>query len=200
MENTQVNTRLLINLREGIVEAEGGEEFVRSVYDDFKERVSKPVVFPLSEPKQLSAVGSAPEQEEVHEQPKKRARKSRGSETGKARAAEYKPEFNAQLNLADLENFYDGFEPANSSEKILIFAIFLRDKLGVVPCAANDIYSCFFMLKHKTKTPEAFVQAFRDTQHRTHFIEFVSPQHVKITIAGDNHFNQKLKRKGAATE
>ena len=39
-----MNTRLVINLREGIIEAEGEEGFVRSVYEDFKGRVDIPPV------------------------------------------------------------------------------------------------------------------------------------------------------------
>lgn len=38
-----MDTKLLINLHEGIVEVVGSEEFVRSVYDDFKDKISDDV-------------------------------------------------------------------------------------------------------------------------------------------------------------
>ena len=173
VESTEVNTKLVINLRDGIIEAEGAEEFVRSVYDDFKEQINKTVVLQRAPKPLLEAPTDVPEQSE--NELKKKTRKSRSTDGGKPKASDYKPAFNSKLDLRDLEQFYDRFEPENNFEKILIFAVFLRDNLNTVPCTADDIYSCYFVLKHKTKIPVAFVQAFRDAQHRTHYIEFVSP-------------------------
>ena len=40
----QKPTKLMINIKEGIIQAEGDKSFVRDVYNDFKEVVSKRVV------------------------------------------------------------------------------------------------------------------------------------------------------------
>jgi hypothetical protein len=132
--------------------------------------------------------------------PAVKRRKAASADAEKARTGEYKPKFNSALNLGELASFYDTWAPANNSEKILVFATFIRDRLEVAPCSADDIYTCFFTLKSKTKTPEAFVQAFRDAHNKTHFIDFVSLQEIRITIAGDNHFNAKLQSEKGSTK
>lgn len=199
MEKANMNTKLAINLVEGTVEVEGTEEFVRFVYEDFKEHLSKKV-----------AVRSASTPPLEHEQasvrlitdqsPTPKKRKAGSGDSGKSRAAgAYKPKFNTALDLTGLEQFFDDWNPENNFEKILVFAVFLRDALNIAPCTADDIYTCFATLnrKGKTKVPEAFAQAFRDAQSRTHYIEVKSMQEIHITIPGDNRFNEKkLSKKG----
>ena len=41
MESDIKPSKLTINLRDGIVQAEGDEKFVRDVYNDFKEQVTR---------------------------------------------------------------------------------------------------------------------------------------------------------------
>jgi hypothetical protein len=108
--------------------------------------------------------------------------------------------FNSTLDLSGLAAYYGQYEPANHSEKILIFATFLRNVIKVQSITANDIFTCYQELKGVTKTPEAFLQAFRDTQNKTHFIDYISPVDIQITIAGNNYFNLKMKKKSAADE
>jgi hypothetical protein len=198
MENLGV-AKLLINLRDGILDVQGSEDFVRSIYQDFKEQVAKSAIAVRAPVAALSA--AVQEMPESGEQSPRRRKVARAStQNDKSKATEYKPSFNPQLNLNGLEEWYGRFEPANYSEKILLFAIFLRDHLNARPCNADDIFTCFQTLRSLTKTPEAFVQAFRDAQSRTHFIEYLSPENIEVTIAGENHFNHKLKRKEGASK
>jgi hypothetical protein len=196
-----MNTKLAINIREGTVEVEGDEAFVRSIYQDFKEHIGKLVALQPAAPKllELPPERAAIANETGQVQKSRAARRAGSAVIKKATAVEYKPAFNKDIDLSGLDSFYDAFGPSNHPEKILMFAIFLREKLKVTPCTADHIFTCYFTLKTKTKTPTAFVQAFRDAQGRFHYIEFVSPQDIQITIAGDNYFNEKLKRmKGSA--
>jgi hypothetical protein len=121
-------------------------------------------------------------------------RKSSRSDGDKQRTAEYRPKFRSDLNLGELEVAYDAFNPRTHAEKILVFGVFLRERFGIAPCTADDIYTCYVTMKGKTETPEAFVQAFRDTQNKAHYIDFLSPREIKITIAGDNYYNKKLQQ------
>jgi hypothetical protein len=197
MEKGDMTTRLVINLREGVVEVEGGEEFVRSIYDDFKERVSRPTLLPAVPPKQLTTdLRTGEDDDEGRSSRRKAAKKSTSADTKKAKAVDYKPTFNSKLDISGLETFQDQFVFANNSERILAFAIFLRDQLGIAPCSADDIFTCFFTLKHKCEVPEAFLQSFRTAKHRTHFIDYSSFEAIEVTIAGDNHF-KRLKKAGA---
>jgi hypothetical protein len=196
MEELAVNTKLVINMSEGTVQVEGTEEFVRFVYQDFKENLSKNVGPRQALPALEQATKTPPLLTDQTVTPKKRSRKTGSSDGPIPRAAAAsKPKFNTALDLSALEQFFDDWKPENNFDKILVFAVFLRDQLEVAPCSADDIYTCFATLnrKGKTKVPEAFAQAIRDTQGRTHFIDYKTMQAIDITIAGDNHFNEKKK-------
>ena len=197
-----MNTKLTINLRDGILDVDGSEEFVRIIYEDFKGEVSKRLPLATGVPRQIEAspltpVEPAPDAEVM---PKKQARAKRTAATGdgqKARTGKYKPAFQPNLNLKELPKFYDELNPQNSAEKILIFTAFLKERLNMESCTADDIYTCFFTVRDRTKIPEAFAQAFHNTQSRTHFIQVNSLQDISVTIPGSNHFEEMKKRKVA---
>jgi hypothetical protein len=187
-------TKLLINLKEGIVQVEGAEEFVRDVYNDFKERVSKPVVIPSTTPARLE---QQPEDIEGSTAPIKtggpRRSASGAGKTG-GDASNYKPKFNNDLNLADLPQYYEKYAPSGHNEIILVFAAFMRDKMGKAPCTADDVYTCYFTMRAETKIPTAFVQAFRNCQTRTHYIKYTSLTEIEVAIPGDNFLAAKSKQ------
>jgi hypothetical protein len=196
-----VNTKLAINLSEGTVQVEGDEAFVRFIYQDFKESLSKHVVIrPVPAP--ASPLENRAEQRLLTNETKNRVKRPATSkkapngdgETSRS-AAPYKPKFNSKLNLAGLAEFYDELEPENNTEKIVVFAVFLRDRLQMERCSADDIYTCFFTLKAKTKIPEAFPQAFKDAKRRTHLIDFELIDSIEVTIAGDNWLSERQKKR-----
>lgn len=203
-----MNARLSINLSEGTVEAEGSEEFVRFIYQDFKESLSRHVVRPLTErPSEHTALPPQPallsdQSKEPQKRPSRNpAKTAKTKDSKKQRNADYKPTFNKDLDLTGLDTFYDEFKPEKHAEKILLFAIFFRDRLRIEPCSANDIFTCYFALQTRTTAPTAFVQAFYDAQRKTHFIDFASLTEIRVTIAGNNFFNEVLtKRKGGAAK
>lgn len=186
-----MDTKLVVNFVERSVQVEGTEEFVRFVYQDFKDHLAEHAAGQL--PTKILVRGADSEQiAEEKDTPRKKSNRTNKGDNDKPKAAEYKPRFISDINLASLDEFYDAWKPTNNSEKILLFAVFLRDRLQIAPCNADQIYTCFFTLKGKTKTPVAFAQAFHNAKSRTHFIEFDSLQKIIITIAGDNHFNERL--------
>lgn len=195
-------TKLAINLTDGTIQVEGTEEFVRFIYQDFRDSLSKQVVVrPL--PAQTLEHDSQPAllTDETKSRKKRAPRKASSNSNGeKPRPILYKPTFNAKLDLATLEQHFDEWQPENNYEKILVCAVFLRDKLGLAPCSADDIYTCFHTLsrKGKTKVPAAFKQAFVDCQNRTHYIDYKFLQEIHITIPGDNCFNEKKRKQQEA--
>jgi hypothetical protein len=190
-----MNTRLIINLTQGLLEVEGSEDFVRSIYQDFREQVSAAAALKSVSLKPVEQIEAPTSVLEDSRRPTKQRRQN--SPEAKSKTAEYKPTFK-NLNLAGLAEFYAKINPANHSEKILCFAIFLRDNLKISPCSPDDIYTCYFTLKSETKTPEAFQQAFITAKNRTHFIEIEWPTKIDVTIAGDNFYNDKLRKAGTA--
>lgn len=198
---TIMNTKLTINLRDGILDVDGSEEFVRTVYEDFKGEVAKRLPLAADAQRQIEAAPLTliePIAGTTEVKPKKQPHAKRATATGegqKARTGKYKPTFDPNLDLNGLVEFYDELKPMNAAEKILIFAVFLKERLKIVPCTADQIFTCFFTVKDRTKIPEAFEQAFRDTQSRTHFIQVTSLQDITVTIPGSNHFVEMKKRK-----
>ena len=188
-----MSTKLHIDLSQGVIDVEGNESFVKSIYDDFREEALKnfsPSTKPdqtTPPPPQTPAGGGAGGKKK-----KARAKKTSG---GKTKSSDYKPKFKSDMDLSGLEGFYDQFLPKSHSEKILIFAQFLGEQLKTKPLTADDIFSCYFTLKGKTATPEAFVQALRDAQSRKGYIKIDSLTDISVSIAGNNHFNQVLTRK-----
>jgi hypothetical protein len=189
------NTKLAINLTEGTVHVEGEEAFVRSVYEDFKVYLGKQLSNRPAIVTVKAQEGAAQITDETTRRKTRANRKSGRSESAKPRTADYKPKFRADLNLSKLDSAYDAFNPRNHPERILLFAVFLREHLQMATCTADDIYTCYSTMKAKTETPEAFVQAFRDAQSKGHYIDFNSPQDIRITIVGDNHYNKKIQQK-----
>ena len=182
-----MNSKLAINLLAGTIEAEGSEEFVRFVYSDFKNSIGKQLTSHRIPQEPIASIvkDALPAIPFNEKKPRQKP-----NSVPKARAAEYRPTFNTKINLAGLDEFYDSWKPNSHAEKILLFATFLRDNLKIEPCSADDVYSCYSVMKAKTKTPQAFKQAFFDTR-KAHYIEFEALEQISITIAGDNHFNQK---------
>ena len=141
-----MNTKLAINLKEGTVQVEGDEAFVRFIYEDFKVSLSKHVALRTTQPPPLDQTAERPllatgDSERIK---KSLPRKKGGSgDNEKTRIAQTKPKYNAKLDLTRLPEFYDEWKPNGNSEKILVFAVFLRDHLRIAPCSADDIFTCF---------------------------------------------------------
>ena len=193
-----MNAKLHINLLQGVLEVEGDEKFVQSIYQDFKSHLPKQSATRNAE-RRANEPAEIIDHESSSSHERRRRRGTRRTGDGEtAKIADYAPKLNSNLDLKDLRKFYGQFDPKNHSEKILIFAVFLRDSLKIVPCSADDVYTCYRELKDITKIPEAFVQAIRDAQNKAGAIDFVSQTEIKITIAGENYFTQKLKRKELA--
>jgi hypothetical protein len=184
----------------GVIELEGGDDLIREIYADISEKL-KESLGRQSAPE----VTSSPAYDEAFKRhsndsddkkSKTPVKKPTRAKVGAAAPrSDYKPKFKSDLNLRALESFFKQHEVRNHSDKILLFSIFLKENMKIEPCSADDIYSCYFTLKGLTKIPEAFVQALRDAQNRFGFIEFRSLDHVETTIAGLNHYQDKLQKK-----
>lgn len=192
------STKLVINIKEGIIQAEGDEAFVREVYNDFKEVVSKKAVT-ASTPAALEHIREPTSEKDSQgstaTSPRGKAKRIASSNKGGGDTV-FKPKFDTDLDLTGIEEFYAKFSPVNNSEKILVFTAFLRDHLSKATCTAHEIYTCYFITKEKI--PAAFVQAFRDCQSRTHYIKYTTLNDIEVAIPGNNWLNAQTKKKAAS--
>ena len=147
-----MNARLTINLRDGLLEVEGAEDFVRTIYHDFKEQVARTALQPGPTNAVEQLEHHSPPAEQPNERRQKRSRRRPSAEGGKTKPSDSKPTFK-DLNLAGLGEFYDKFGPKNHNEKILCFVIFLRDQLKIRPCSADDVYTCYCKCSQTAPAP-----------------------------------------------
>jgi hypothetical protein len=192
-----MQTKLHINLTQGIIDVEGDVELVRAVYEDFKDQLSgRYLPVPQSANKiTVPAASDVPTTSaKLRRRPssRKKANSTEGLDVGISADS---PKLDKTIDTSRLEEFYGQFVPSSIPEKILIFLKYLTDEVGISIPNTDQVYTCFKQVKEKV--PKAFAQAFRDAASKRGFIDFNSATDIKITILGDNHFNFQLKRKGA---
>ena len=188
-------TRLSIDLSSGTILVEGDADLAREVYRDFRDRLAehRPAEPEPAEPAYDGGAEQAASTASKGKKPSSKKRASKASTSQKGTAdAQIKPD--PDLDLKGLGEFYDQYEPKNNAEKVLIFASFLRDRLGKEPFTANDVYTCYWTLKDRTKTPTAFGQTLRNIQSRQRYIALNTLDDIRITTAGNNHLHHGLKR------
>ena len=185
-------TKLHIDLSRGVIDVEGNESFVKSIYDDFREEALKNFS-PSTKPDQTTP---PPSQAPAGGGAGGKSKKAKANKTlgGKTKSSDYKPKFKSDMDLSGVSDFYDQYLPKNHSEKILIFAQFLEKELKITPLTADDIYSCYFTLQHKIDTPQAFAQTLRNARTLKGYLNFTSIKDISVSIAGGNHFNRGLKK------
>jgi hypothetical protein len=198
-----MTTKLHINISQGIIDVEGDPDLVRAIYDDFKEQL-------LDALKQVPPASAAPAPpptppengetaSEASSKPKPKRRtpakkKTNGDESSSGVVAD-SPKLDKNLDTSGLGAFYGKYAPKNNAEKILIFLKFMVNDLSLETPNTDQVYTCFKATGEKI--PKAFAQAFYDTSTKFGYIDFRSSTDLPITIAGDNHFNHSLKKKGA---
>ena len=198
-----MTTKLHINISQGIVDVEGDPDLVRAIYDDFKDQLLEAVkrappasAAPAPAPPPIGNSESASEAP-GKSKPKRRAptkKKANGDENASGVVAD-SPKLDKNLDTSGLGAFYGKYAPKNNAEKILIFLKFMVDELSIESPNTDQVYTCFKATGDKI--PKAFAQAFYDTSSKLGYIDFRSSTDLPITIAGDNHFNHSLKKKGA---
>lgn len=178
-------TRIRIDLSQGIIEAEGNEEFVRSIYGDFKAR--------------LDALSAAPRP--AAQGAKAAATPSVRSTREKTRRANYVPKISKDLDLSgkngneSLKAFFGKYEAGTNFERNLIFVYYLRQICERSPVKMDDIFTCYRTVG--IKAPEDLYSSLFDTARHKGWVEVRSAEDVDITVSGINHFEHDLPKKKA---
>ncbi len=186
-----MNTKLHIDLSQGVVDVEGDLELVREVYADFKDKMLKGNEFsPPPTPE-----GTTKSTAETSPRTKRRRvtrKKVTSEENGSGINADI-PKMDKDLDTSGLPVFYGQFEAKNNAEKILIFLKFLTDHLKIESPNTDQVYTCYDAANERV--PKAFAQAFRDASGRKFgYIDYNSPTDLVVTTKGNNHFKIDLKK------
>jgi hypothetical protein len=198
-----MTTKLHINISQGILDVEGDPDLVCKIYNDFKEQLLDavkrvpPASAAMAPPPMPTQNGESASEALSKSKPKRRTpakKKANGDQNTSGIVAD-SPKLDKNLDTSGLGAFYGKYVPKNNAEKTLIFLKFMTDELGIESPNTDQVYTCFKATGDKV--PKAFAQAFYDTSSKLGYLDFRSSTDLPITIAGDNHFNHSLKKKGA---
>ncbi len=195
-----MTSKLQIRLGDLTLDVEGDVDLVREVYRDLKVQITGRLAqVPTAA---LTATPAAAQAQESPEAPdastngagangsgrKKPTKRKRGSvSSSEGQVAAYNPSIDKDADVKGVAEYYARFKPKSHSEKVLIFANFLKDK-GYDPCTADQIFTCY--VAAKTPRPKAFRQAIVDAHGQKHgYIDYKSVTDIRTTHIGEDHLN-----------
>jgi hypothetical protein len=188
-----MNTKIHFSQGDTIFDIEGDAEVVREVYRDIKDSLIgrlgmvKPVAAPAAEFSTTEEGVIAPDAKRRKPARKKRAM---GAPAGEQRAEPYQPSLVKDLSLPGLQEFYGKYAPKSHSEKVLMFAHFLKEA-GYEPCTANQIFTCYKLVG--IARPKAFKQAIIDAHgSKFGFVDYQGVENISVTTIGEDHLNFKM--------
>ena len=186
-----MSAKLRIDVSHGLIEVEGTEEFVKDIYNDFKDRIAqtghKPTTAPsVPAPKADEANGGGE---------KKRAPVGR-NRTGSP------PTFVKDLNLVaqgngpSLKDFCTAFDAKSAKDWNLLFVYFLTKFERGNPVTQDHVYTCYKVLN--VKPPSAFSQSLFDTANKKGWVDTKSLTDIRLTMVGENYVDHDFPKKPSA--
>jgi hypothetical protein len=172
-------------MSQGTLEVEGSETFVREIYNDYKDRISKltPVI-----PKKTNEEQRA--KTEAPAPPKAKSRQPKKETLSIVK----------DLNLAgqgdkpSLKGFFSKYTPSNNFERNLIFAYYLQNIAKVTPITSNHIFTCY--RNTNVRIPGALIQILRDTASKRGWLDTSSLDNISLTTQGINHIEYEMTKAG----
>lgn len=178
-------TKIKIDLAQGILEAEGSEEFVRSIYADFREKLHGAAVTPPSREKRTKAVGDV----EKKILPTKKKQKSRAAKSTPQLVKDL--DMSGKGNKPSLKEFYGGYVAKTNFEKNLIFCYYLQQVIEETPITVDHVFTCYRYIPD-IKAPEALRQSLLDTAHHKGWLDTSSLENITVSVGGIKYLEHDL--------
>ena len=181
-----MNTRVRIDLSQGIIEAEGSEEFVRSVYGDFKNRMNE------------SPVRKEPDTDIERKKKTRRVSKASGGNIEARKPRPKNPQIVGDLDLSgkggkvSLRDFYAQYAPANNFENNLIFVYYLKQELKMKTVGIDHVFTCYRNIP-SLKVPK-LDQSLWDTKNRKGWLDTSSLEDIQLNVPGINYLEHDMKK------
>lgn len=181
-----MQTKLHIDLTQGIIEVEGDEKLIRDVYGDFREKLS----IISSKAKMLKNLNIS----KIGRQKKKRITKGRV-----LRKAKEKMSIVQDLDLSEkgdrpsLKDFYSKFDVKKHFEKNLIFVYYLQERAKTENITTDHVFTCYKEVKQRV--PTALKQSLIDTSHHKGWIDTSHLESITVTTQGSNYIEHDMKKK-----
>jgi len=180
-----MSTKLKINLAEGLLEVEGNEKFVKSIYEDFKKK------FIPKEIPNFSENPAPPSQKSNSTNRQKTTKKTSQSSSPKSkRKGKTKtPSLVKDLNLrpsgkTSLNDFVAALKVKSNLDRNTVFLHYLIHELNISEVNQDHIFTCYRHLK--ARVPAAFYQSLVDTGIKG-WIDTSNMENLTLTSIGLNH-------------
>lgn len=206
-----MTTRLKIDLVQGILEVEGSEFFVKTIYQDFKAQFlgEKAVEDEPKPPKRRrsrrakTAAKTAPPPGQV---PEAVVPKVEELPVAPEPIPEAKPpvptvayDFLKDLDLSatsdhpSLVEFMDSKFPITNEERNLVFSYYLQHVIKEKPISADHIYTCY--RKAKIRSPLDLTHSLNTTANHRKWIKLAKNGHITVTAEGQRYLEEQLPKK-----
>jgi hypothetical protein len=180
--------RIRIDLSQGIMEAEGNEQFVLRIYSDFIEKIKGRLKSP-SGSKKIKARKADEKPQNDNKIKKKSASK---------RVVLYKLVKSVDLSgageMQSLNEFFQQYKASKFYEYNLIFCYYLQEVAGITPITIDHVFTCYRHIS-KLRTPKALSQSLFDTSRRQGWIDTSSLDNITVSLDGINHIEHAMERK-----
>ncbi len=185
--------KLTVDLKNGLLEVEGDESFVKEVYDDYKEALAMLTAQVLTAKEvHTPELGTGSSKKTGSTNPK-----PTGAQTHSKGVTREEPTFVPDLNLnpgtkPSLKEIYAKLLPGKSTamEKNVVFVHYLQRTLGITGIGLNHIYTCYKEVGEKV--PVALAQSLRDTVKKGAWIDITDVTNIHMTVRGDNFVEHEL--------
>jgi hypothetical protein len=182
-----MNTRLKIDLNQGILEVEGTEAFVKLIYEEYKSGIFATIAIKRTEysNKRISPISTlALEGDNVRRRPKKKFT---------SYSIIKNLDLSGNKNRQSLRDFFKLKSPSTNMEKNAVFIYYLQ-KIALIEGITQDhVYSCYKDVS--VKIPQALDQSFIDTAHHKGWIDTSTMTDLKVTTPGENFVEHDLPKK-----
>lgn len=184
-------TKLRIDFQAGILEVEGEEEFVKLVYQDYKDKVNAHLIAPIK--------ASPVAQHKKNQSNKDTNRDTDRKPTKLKNKSKESYSIVKDLDLSSkggkqsLREFYKEKLPEGATSAMecnSVFVYFLQKIATITNITLSHVYSCYKDVG--ARVPTALRQSLLDTSHRKGWVDTSSFENLAITTAGENYVEQDL--------
>ena len=190
-------TKIHINLKQGILEAEGSEEFVEKIYRDFKDNLETKM--DMSSHQEAPPTPRAPDKPQST--PKKAAAKKPKASKAKAKSSSNDASLVKDLDLTgggsedSLRDYCGKYVIKTNMERNLVFTYYLENVLGIKDFGVDHIFTCYRNIPG-TKLPGNLKQSLYDTSAKGWIAVASIDDDISVPVLGINHIEHDLPKSG----
>lgn len=192
-------TKIHINIKQGIFEAEGSEEFVERMFGEFKENIKIEKLDGVPIPPSSPTSDSQEASRQSKESPKKTApKKAKATKTkgGSSEATLVKElDLTGGATKESLRDYCARFVIKTNMERNLVFTYYLQNILEVKGFGVNHIFTCYRNIPN-TKIPGNLKQSLYDTSAKGWIAVKSIENDISVPVIGVNYIEHDLPKAG----